>query len=74
MQEMQETKPRSLGWEDPVEEEMATRSSIPAWTIPWAEQPGRLPSMGLQRAGHSGAWARNTPFPLRPSHSLKACG
>ena len=48
MQEMQEMKPRSLGWEDPVEEEMATRSSIPAWTIPWAEKPGRLHPWGCK--------------------------
>ena len=65
MQETQEMKPRSLGQEDPVEAEMATHSNSPAWKIPWAEKPGRLPSMGLQRAGHSGAQARNTPFPLR---------
>ena len=40
MQEMQETQVRSLGWEDPLEKEMATRSSIPAWRIPWTEGPG----------------------------------
>ena len=39
-QEMQETRVRSLGWEDPLEEEMATHSSILAWEIPWAEEPG----------------------------------
>ena len=44
---------RSLGQEDPLEEEMATRSSIPAWKIPWTEKPGGLQSMGLPRAGHS---------------------
>ena len=43
---------RSLGWEDPLEEEMATHSSIPAWKIPWIEEPGRLQSMGSQRARH----------------------
>ena len=49
---MQETRVRSLGWEDPLEEEMATHSSIHAWKIPWTEEPGRLQSMGLQRVGH----------------------
>ena len=39
---MQETRVRSLGWEDPLEKEMATRSSILAWKIPWTESPGRL--------------------------------
>ena len=39
---MQETWVRSLGWEDPLEKEMATSSSILAWRIPWTEEPGRL--------------------------------
>ena len=43
-----ETWVQSLGWEDPLEEEMATHSSILAWKIPWTEEPGRLQSMGLQ--------------------------
>ena len=43
---------RSLGQEDPQEEEMATHSSILAWKIPWTEEPGGLQSMGLQRVGH----------------------
>ena len=38
----QETWVQSLGWEDPLEKEMATRSSILAWRIPWTEEPGRL--------------------------------
>ena len=42
---------RSLGQEDPLEEEMATHSSILAWKIPWTEDPGGLPSMGSQRVG-----------------------
>ena len=42
MQETQETQVRLLGWEDPLEEEMATLSSILAWRIPWTEEPGRL--------------------------------
>ena len=45
---MQETWVRSLGWEDPLEEGMATLSSILAWRIPWTEEPGGLLSMGLQ--------------------------
>ena len=40
------------GQEDPLEEEMATHSSILAWRIPWTEEPGSLPSMGSQRVGH----------------------
>ena len=43
----------SLGWEDPLEEEMAAHSSILAWRIPWTEEPGGLQSMGLQRDGHT---------------------
>ena len=43
---------RSLGWEEPLEEEMATHSRILAWRIPWREEPGVLQSMGLQRVGH----------------------
>ena len=46
---MWETRVRSLGWEDPLEEGMATHSSILAWRIPWAEAPGRLQSTGSQR-------------------------
>ena len=43
---------QSLGQEDPLEKEMTTHSSIPAWRIPWTEEPGGLQSMGLQRVGH----------------------
>ena len=50
---MQETWVRSLGWEDPLEKEMAAHSSILAWKIPWIAEPDRLPSMGLQRVGHN---------------------
>ena len=46
---LQETWVRSLGWEDPLEEEMATHSSILAWKSPWTEVPGGVQSMGLQR-------------------------
>ena len=45
---MQETWVLSLGWEDPLEKEMATHSSILAWRIPWTEEPGGLQSMGSQ--------------------------
>ena len=48
MQETQETWVQSLGGEDPLEEEMATHSSILAWEIPWTEEPGRLQSMRSQ--------------------------
>ena len=49
---MEETWVRSLGWEDPLEQETATHSSILAWEIPGTEEPGGLQSMGLQRVGH----------------------
>ena len=49
MKEMQETQVQSLGQEDPLEEEMATRSSILALKIPWTEEPGGLQSTGSQR-------------------------
>ena len=49
---MRETWIRSLGWEDPLEKEMATHYSILAWRIPWTEEPGGLQSTGLQRVGH----------------------
>ena len=47
-----ETQVRSLGWEDPLEKEMATHSSTLAWKIPWTEEPGRLQSMRSQRVRH----------------------
>ena len=50
---VQETLVRSLGWEDPLEKEIATHSSILAWEIPWTEEPGRLQSMGSQRVKHN---------------------
>ena len=49
---MRETQVQSLGWEDPLEKEMATHSSTLAWKIPWTEEHGRLQSMGSQRVGH----------------------
>ena len=55
MQEAQETRVRSLGWDDPLEEEMAPHSSIPAWKTPWTEALGGLQSLGFRRVVHS--WA-----------------
>ena len=49
---MQEIWIQFLGWEVPLEKEMATHSSILAWRIPWAQESGRQQSMGLQRVGH----------------------
>ena len=55
---MQEMLVQLLGWEDPLEESMATHSSVLAWRILWTEEPGGLWSMGSQRVGHD--WATNT--------------
>ena len=49
---VRETQVQSLGWEDPLEKEMATHSSTLAWKIPQTEEPGRLQPMGSQRVGH----------------------
>ena len=49
---MQETQVRSLGWEDLLEKQMATQSSILAWEIPWTDEPGRPQSTESQRVGH----------------------
>ena len=53
MHVMQETQVWFLGWEDPLEKEMATQYSIIAWRNPWMEEPGGLQSMGLRRVGHN---------------------
>ena len=59
MQLMQKIHVRSLSQEDPLEEDMATHSSILAWRIPWTEEPGGLQSAGSQRARHNFSnWAR----------------
>ena len=50
---IQKTQVGSLGWEDPLEKEMATHTSILAWRIPQTEEPCGLQSMGLQRVGHN---------------------
>ena len=52
---MQDMQVRSLDWEDPLEDEMATHSSIPSWEIPWTKEPGGLQPMGSQRVGRD--WA-----------------
>ena len=57
---MQETQVRFLGWEDPLEKEIATHSNTLAWKILWMEKPGRLQSMGLQRVGHD--WVTSLHF------------
>ena len=49
---MRKTWVRALGWEDPLEKEMAVHSGTTAWKIPWTEEPGRLQSMGSQRVRH----------------------
>ena len=59
VQEPQEVWARSLGLENPLEEEMAIHSSILAWKIAWTEEPDGLQSKGLQRVGHN--WAIKHP-------------
>ena len=49
---MRETRVQFLGWEDPLEKEMAIHSSTLAWKIPWTEEPDKLQSMGSQTVGH----------------------
>ena len=53
MQEQQKTQIPSLGWEDPLEKEMATHATIPAWRIPWTEEAGGLQSTGSQRVRYN---------------------
>ena len=53
MQETQETQVRSLGWEDPLEQDVAIHSSILFWRIPWTEEPGGLHSIGSQKVRHN---------------------
>ena len=65
---MQETWVRFLGWEDPLDKEMAIHSSIIAWKVPWIEEPGGLQSMGSQRVGHDLATK-----PLPPSYLFVIC-
>ena len=63
---MQETWVRSLGWEDPLEKEMAIHSSTIAWKIPWTQEPGRLQSMGSQRVRHD--WATSLTYERQLEH------
>ena len=76
---VRETWVQSLGWEDPLEKQMATHSSTLAWRIPWMEEPGGLQSMGSQRVGHH--WATSLSLELwldfnkHTEHDLKnECG
>ena len=65
MQEFQETWVGCLGWDDPLEEAMATYSSNLAWRIPWTEEPGGLQSVGSQRVGHDLATKRTIATMLK---------
>ena len=72
MPAMWETWVRSLGWEDPLEKEMATHSSILAWRIPWMEEPGGLQSTGSQRVRHD--WVTSLSTMLKGQHVQRPCG
>ena len=63
---MQETRVQPLDQKDPLEEDMATHSSIPAWKIPWTEEPGGLQSMGSQRVGQDLAHEQQQPVVFLP--------
>ena len=67
---VQKTRVQSLGWEDPLEKEMATHSSTLAWKIPWTEEPGRLQSMGSQRVRHD--WATSLHYAVLYAEYLYA--
>ena len=66
---MWETWVRSLGWEDALEKGMATHSSILAWRIPWAEEPGGLQTIGSQRGGHN----LETEHARTYAHTARVC-
>ena len=68
---MQETWVWFLGWEDPLEKEIVTHSSILAWKIPWREEPGRLQSLGSQRVRHN--WATNALTLTKGEREGKTC-
>ena len=70
---MQETGVRSLGWEDPLEKEMATHSSTLAWKIPWTEESGGLQSTGSQRVGHDGVTSLLLNLPQQLNIAPKEC-
>ena len=67
---MRETQVRSLGWEDPLEKEMAIHSSTLAWKIPWMEECGRLQSMGSQRVGHNWVTSLHPHWNFYPHYSV----
>ena len=69
----QETWVQSLGWEDPLEKEMATHSSILAWEILWTEEPGGLQSMGVSRVGHNLATKQQHSVIHKLVDSLRFC-
>ena len=62
---IQETQVQSLGWEDPLEKEMAIHSSTIAWKIPWTEEPGGLQSIGLQRVRHDLVTKTTSKAPIK---------
>ena len=70
MPAVQDTRVRSVGWEDPLEKQTATHSSIFAWKISWTEEPGGLQSMGLQTVGCN--WVTNTYLPTE-SYAKYGC-
>ena len=71
---MKETHIRSLGWEDHLEKEIATHSSILAWEIPCKEKPGGLQSMGSQRVGHDLATRQLQQESMCNCHTQRAAG
>ena len=68
---MRETWVPSLGWEDPLEEGMATHSSILAWEIPWTEKPGGLQSMGHKESDTTEATEHITGFAVNGSRKTR---
>ena len=73
MQETQEIRVQSLGQEDPLEKERTTHASNLAWKIPWTEEPGRLQSMGLQRASKQKNYNSNPGLPDSKTWTLEHC-
>ena len=71
MQEPQERQVRSLGWKDPLEEEMAAHSSIPAGKIPWTEEPGRLHPWGIREPDTTERLSTSTSTPGQQSPHYK---
>ena len=76
VQKMQKMQVQSLGWEDPLEKEMATHSSILAWETPWTEEPGELQSMGSQQSQNKLKWfsmhtctSQSVACPKKDSHN-----